>query len=218
MIKIVNLSKNYQNTQVIKSLSLEIETGVQLSLQGSSGSGKSTFLYLLGGIERQTAGSIRVNNLVLENLSDEERASYRNLSVGFIFQFHFLLPSLTCLENILLPAKIAKKNIKNVQNYVTTLAHYVGVHHQLNKYPHELSGGEQQRINLLRAISLKPDLILADEATGNLDSKNSDIVTSLLIELALESKSTLIMVTHEEKIAKRFNHQLKIEDGKLILG
>lgn len=218
MIKIVNLSKNYQNTQVIKSLSLEIETGVQLSLQGSSGSGKSTFLYLLGGIERQTAGSIRVNNLVLENLSDEERASYRNLSVGFIFQFHFLLPSLTCLENILLPAKIAKKNIKNVQNHVTTLAHYVGVHHQLNKYPHELSGGEQQRINLLRAISLKPDLILADEATGNLDSKNSDIVTSLLIELALESKSTLIMVTHEEKIAKRFNHQLKIEDGKLILG
>ncbi len=218
MIKIVNLSKNYQNTQVIKSLSLEIETGVQLSLQGSSGSGKSTFLYLLGGIERQTAGSIRVNNLVLENLSDEERASYRNLSVGFIFQFHFLLPSLTCLENILLPAKIAKKNIKNVQNHVTTLAHYVGVHHQLNKYPHELSGGEQQRINLLRAISLKPDLILADEATGNLDSKNSDIVTSLLIELALESKSTLIMVTHEEKIAKRFTHQLKIEDGKLILG
>lgn len=218
MIKIVNLSKNYQNTQVIKSLSLEIETGVQLSLQGSSGSGKSTFLYLLGGIERQTAGSIRVNNLVLENLSDEERASYRNLSVGFIFQFHFLLPSLTCLENILLPARIAKKNIKNIQNYVTTLAHYVGVHHQLEKYPHELSGGEQQRINLLRAISLKPDLILADEATGNLDSKNSDIVTSLLIELALESKSTLIMVTHEEKIAKRFNHQLKIEDGKLILG
>lgn len=218
MIKIVNLSKSYHNIQVIKSLNLEIESGVQLSLQGSSGSGKSTFLYLLGAIERQTSGSISVNNIVLEKLSDEQRASYRNLSVGFIFQFHFLLPSLTCLENILLPARIAKKDIHSVQQYITSLAQHVGMTDKLQKYPHELSGGEQQRINLLRALSLKPELVLADEATGNLDSKNSEIVTNLLMELASELKSTLIMVTHEEKIAKRFTHQLKIEDGKLVLG
>ena len=163
-----------------------------------------------------SAAWVIIDKKNLHELGDEGLALFRNESVGFVFQFHFLLPSMTCRDNILLPARIGGKNFKQVEEDTSKLATILGVTHCLSKYPFEISGGEQQRINIIRALSLRPKILLCDEPTGNLDSKNSEKVTTLLKNLSADFGATLLVVTHDDKVASHFPRKIVIEDGQII--
>ena len=215
VIDVENLNKSYGKLKVIDDLSFSLESGKQIVIMGASGSGKSTFLYMLGGLEKCNSGKIFVGGKEITKLNDDALAKYRNREIGFVFQFHFLLPTLTCLENILMPARLGKLDTKVVKKYILSLAKRLDVDDCLSKYPYQISGGQQQRINLIRALSLKPKLLLCDEPTGNLDSKNSEIVTDLLLELSREFGTTLVVVTHDDDVAERFNHRMHMVDGIL---
>ncbi len=216
MITTKNVIKKFGDIEVLKGINLSMREGEQCALLGGSGSGKSTLLYLLGGLDKPSSGKILVARKELDILNDEELSEFRNQKIGFVFQFHFLLPSITCLDNIYLPVKISNRPIEEYKELITMLANYLGVEHCLHKYPYQISGGEQQRINIIRALILKPKILLCDEPTGNLDSKNSEKVISLLKELATQFRSTLIVVTHSNKIAAEFERKITIEDGQLI--
>lgn len=216
IIQLRGVIKNYGKTPVLRGIDLDVEPGELLALRGASGSGKSTLLYLLGGLEKASSGQLNVAGHDLQTLSDEELAAYRNRGVGFVFQFHFLLPSLTAIGNILLPARLGGADIGKVEVHVRGLAKQLGVEALLERWPHELSGGEQQRINIIRALSLKPALLLCDEPTGNLDSKNSEKVVQLLRDLSLQQGATMIVVTHDDKVASAFPRKIVIEDGLII--
>ena len=213
-IIINNTSKKFGDFYALKDLNIEINERDKIAIYGSSGSGKSTLLYLLGGLDRPSGGDIYCFGKKISSLSDRELANYRNKDVGFIFQFHFLLGTLSGIENILLPAKInGSHNLNEVKKSVLKYANRLGVLDILHKLPSEMSGGQQQRINILRAISLKPKLLLCDEPTGNLDSTNSTIVIDLLDSIASETGATLLVVTHDKSVASRFDHQIEILDG-----
>ncbi len=212
-IQVQNLKKNFGKVFALNGVSINLEAGEQYAIQGSSGSGKSTLLYLLGGLDRPSEGSIEIDGRDLSKLNDEEMAKFRNSEVGFVFQFHFLLPSMNCMDNILLPAKIGGVSQGNLKSEVENLAERLKVSHCLKKYPFELSGGEQQRVNIIRALSLKPKILLCDEPTGNLDSENSMNVAQILKALALDFGSTLLVVTHDNIVAKEFANQLFMKDG-----
>lgn len=215
-IKCNNVLKNFGRTNILKGINLELEAGQQCSIVGASGSGKSSLLYLLGGLDQVSGGSIHIAGHELSKLNDEQLAKFRNENIGFVFQFHFLLPTMSCLQNIMLPSTIRAKGADGVKNRVLEFAKILGVEKLLNRYPYELSGGEQQRVNLIRALSLKPSLLLCDEPTGNLDSGNSKLVADFLLEYSLKEKTTLIVVTHDNSIASRFERKIKIEDGLII--
>lgn len=216
LVECHDITKSFNDLQVLKGISLNLTHKDRYVIQGASGSGKSTLLYLLGGLDKPDSGKITYEGHDISNYSDEKLAKFRNRNIGFVFQFHFLLPSMTCLQNTLLPAQIAGANKNDVKKFVYELAKIMGVEHTLEKYPYQLSGGEQQRVNIIRSLSLKPSLLLCDEPTGNLDSKNSDIVINLLNDLSSEMNSTLIIVTHDVNVAKRFEHKITIEDGQII--
>lgn len=216
LVQVENVSKKFGNQYALRNLSLTFEEGEQYAILGASGSGKSTLLYLVGGLDQMDGGEIRVGGNTLSTMSDERLANYRNENVGFVFQFHFLLPSVNCLKNILLPAEIGGHKIGPVKAVAEKLAEYLGVAHCLKKYPYQLSGGEQQRINIIRALSLRPKLLLCDEPTGNLDSENSLKVTELLKKLAREFGSTLAVVTHDRSVANHFEKKFVLSDGHLV--
>lgn len=216
IIKIENVTKHYAKSKALNGVTLNLQENEEYLIRGSSGSGKSTLLYLLGGLERPTSGEVIVNHKRLSDLSDDELALYRNRYVGFVFQFHFLLSSMTCLDNILLPSRLGDLYSKEVEERCLQLARVLQVEHCLEKLPYELSGGEQQRINIIRALSLKPKLLLCDEPTGNLDSENSQRVIQLLRTLAKEFHSTLLVVTHDPVISQSFKNQLVMKDGQLL--
>ena len=219
IIKIENVKKFYKQSHALNGVTFTMNEGEEYLIRGASGSGKSTLLYLLGGLDRPTEGRVIVNQKNLVDLSDEELAIYRNRYVGFVFQFHFLLPSMDCLNNLLLPARLAglsNAETLQVKERVLGLANTLGVTHCLEKFPFELSGGEQQRINIIRALSMKPKLLLCDEPTGNLDSENSKKVIQLLRTLSKEFKSTLVIVTHDPVIAESFSNQFLMKDGMLV--
>ncbi len=215
-IQLQQVHKSFSQTHVLRGISLNIKEKEVVAIRGASGSGKSTLFYLLGGLDRPTKGQVFVNGQNLSEMNEEGLAQYRNSYVGFVFQFHFLLPSMTCQENILLPARIGQKDLNKVTLEMKKLAEFLGVTHCLSKSPHEISGGEQQRINIIRALSLRPKLLLCDEPTGNLDSKNSNKVVGLLKDLASEFGATLMVVTHDEKVASQFERKIVIEDGQII--
>ena len=214
-IEVQAVNRHYGQVKAVDSLTTTFESGKQYAIRGSSGSGKSTLLYLIAGLDKPTAGKIIVDEKDLATLTDEALAKYRNRSVGLVFQFHFLLPSMNCLNNILLPAKIGNAKISNVKENCLEMAKALGVEHCLNKFPFEISGGEQQRINIIRALSLKPKYLLCDEPTGNLDSENSQKVVTLLKELSTAFEATLIVVTHDKSVAEHFEHGLLMKDGKV---
>lgn len=216
MIKIENVKKIYKKSHALNGITLSMNEGEEYLIRGASGSGKSTLLYLLGGLDRPTEGKVVVNQKNLVELSDEELALYRNRYVGFVFQFHFLLSSMNCLDNILLPGRLGGIHSEEILNRAKQLAEILNVEHCLDKFPYELSGGEQQRINIIRALSLKPKLLLCDEPTGNLDSENSQKVIQLLRSLAKEFHATLVVVTHDPQIAQSFSNQLLMKDGLLV--
>jgi lipoprotein-releasing system ATP-binding protein len=211
-----DLTKSFSNTKVLKGINLKVEKGEQYVIKGASGSGKSTLLYLLGGLDRPDSGVISVNGESLNNYSDEQLAQYRNEKIGFVFQFHFLLSSMNCLDNILLPASLSKKyTVESVRPFIMDVADLLGVTDCLEKMPYELSGGQQQRINLIRAVSLKPDYLLCDEPTGSLDSVNTEIVCDFLFKLSQSLKITLLTVTHDRNVASQFPYHCEMKDGVL---
>lgn len=214
-VVIENVYKKFGEHFALKNLSLEFSEKKQYAILGASGSGKSTLLYLIGGLDRPSKGQVLIGDKEINQFSDQELAIYRNKFVGFVFQFHFLLPSTNCLKNILLPAQIGGHKIAPVKKRVLELCDYLGVTHCLKKYPYQLSGGEQQRVNIIRALSLKPKLLLCDEPTGNLDSENSMKVTQLLKSLAEEFGSTLAVVTHDMNVAGQFQEKFALKDGSL---
>lgn len=216
MITLTNVEKSFGKTKVLRGLNLQVQDRELAAIRGASGSGKSTLLYLLGGLDVPTSGKVVINGKNLAAMNDEELASFRNSSVGFVFQFHFLLPSMTCRDNILLPSRIGGKQNPKIEKDVEELAKTLGVTHCLEKYPFEISGGEQQRVNIIRALSLRPKILLCDEPTGNLDSKNTEKVATLLKSLAQDFGATLLVVTHDDKVASFFPRKIVIEDGQII--
>lgn len=215
-IRLEHVEKSFGKTKVLRGLNFEIGNQELVAIRGASGSGKSTLLYLLGGLDRPSVGKVMIDGKNLGSLNDEELAAFRNSTVGFVFQFHFLLPSMSCKENILLPARIGGHDLSRVEKDAMRLAEILGVTHCLSKYPYEISGGEQQRINIIRALSLRPKILLCDEPTGNLDSKNSEKVATLLKNLAAEFGAILLVVTHDDKVASFFPRKIVIEDGQII--
>ena len=165
-IRLEKVEKNFGKTKVLRGISFHIQDRELVAIRGASGSGKSTLLYLLGGLDTPTSGTVIIDNQNLSAKSDEELAQFRNASVGFVFQFHFLLPSMTCRDNILLPGRIGGRDLAETEKNTKKLADILGVTHCLEKYPFEISGGEQQRINIIRALSLRPKILLCDEPTG----------------------------------------------------
>ena len=216
LIDLNSVYKSYGQTEVLKDINLQVKAGEDLVIQGASGSGKSTLLYILGTLEQPDKGLVKIDGNDIATLHDEKSAKLRNSLIGFVFQFHFLLPSMNCLQNIYLPGKIAGISPKSIKDRVHEYADALNVSHCLEKYPFEISGGEQQRINIIRAISLNPKLILCDEPTGNLDSKNTNIVINMLKNLSQKIDSTLIIVTHDDQVARSFERKITIEDGQII--
>ncbi len=215
LVRIENVHKSFGKAKALSGISLSLDVNQKYVIQGASGSGKSTLLYLLGGLDRPSEGSIFIENKNLSDYDDESLALFRNIYVGFVFQFHFLLSSMTCKDNILLPFKINGNSGKGSEQSLYPLAERLGVTHCLSRYPYELSGGEQQRVSILRAVSMRPKLLLCDEPTGSLDSSNTKLVMELLSELSSEFASTLVVVTHDDKVANHFDKGFCIADGKL---
>ncbi len=216
LIQLTKVEKTFGKTKVLRGLNFSIEEHELVAIRGASGSGKSTLLYLLGGLDQPTSGQVIIDGKNLSDMGDEELALFRNATVGFVFQFHFLLPSMTCRDNILLPARIGGKDLKAIEKNCQVLADHLGVTHCLDKFPFEISGGEQQRINIIRALSLRPKILLCDEPTGNLDSVNTEKVATLLKNLAHDYGTTLLVVTHDDRVAAHFPRKIVIEDGQII--
>ncbi len=215
MIKAKNIHFSYGNLQVLKGLDLEIEKGEFVSIVGASGSGKTTLLQLLGTLEKSDSGDIVVEGKSVQQLSEKELAIFRNQKIGFVFQFHNLLAEFSSLENVCLPAFIAGKNKKSAEKYATELLKMLRLDNRLHHKPNELSGGEQQRVAVARALINRPAVILADEPSGNLDSKNAAELHELLVKLNKEKGQTIVAVTHNAALANIANRKVEIIDGKL---
>ena len=215
MIKAKNIHFSYGNLQVLKGLDLEIEKGEFVSIVGASGSGKTTFLQLLGTLEKSDSGEISVDGKSVHQLSEKELAIFRNQKIGFVFQFHNLLSEFSALENVCLPAFIAGKNQKDAEKDANELLKMLGLQNRLHHKPNKLSGGEQQRVALARALINRPAVILADEPSGNLDSKNAEELHQLLVKLNKEKGQTIVVVTHNAALANIANRKVEIIDGKL---
>ena len=216
MIKAKKINFSYGNLKVLKELDLQIEKGEFVSVVGASGSGKTTLLQVLGTLDKTESGIIEIDDKNIQSLSEKQLAIFRNQKIGFIFQFHNLLAEFTALENACLPAFIAKESKKEVEKKATELLTYLGLQNRLNHLPNELSGGEQQRVAVARALINSPSILLADEPSGNLDSKNANDLHDLLLKLNQEKEQTIVVVTHNNKLANMANRKLEMLDGKLI--
>ena len=208
--------KNYGPVQVLKGVSLELEKGELVSIVGASGAGKSTLLYIVSSLEKADKGEVLFDGNNITQLSNKQLANYRNHSIGFVFQFHHLLPEFTALENVSIPGWIAKNSKKQVQTRALELLDFMGLADKAAKKPHSLSGGEQQRVAVARALLNNPALIFADEPTGNLDSENAAALHELFIRLRNEMNQSFLIVTHNELLAKMSNRTLHMKDGQFI--
>jgi putative ABC transport system ATP-binding protein len=218
ILKINDLEKTYisgsKQLTVISNISFEVEKGSVFSIVGPSGSGKTTLLGLCAGLDYPTSGSIELCGTSLEDLNEDERAALRNKNVGFIFQNFQLLPTLTALENVIVPLEL--QGDKNAAKFGKELLTKVGLGDRMHHYPTQLSGGEQQRVALARAFSNRPDILFADEPTGNLDSATGEKVIQLLFELNKEAGTTLVIITHDLDLANRTQQILRLKGGKVI--
>jgi lipoprotein-releasing system ATP-binding protein len=213
------LTKTYQDGErrvpVLKGVDLTVEPGQLVAVVGPSGSGKSTLLHLLGALDRPDAGTVEIDGRPLAGLSGGQLASFRNRTIGFVFQFHQLLPDFTALENVMLPGRIAGLPPREVLARARRLLDEVGLAERLDHFPSELSGGERQRVALCRALVLAPPLLLADEPTGNLDPASGDQVFGLLLEMQARHRTTTVLVTHNPAIAQRCGTVQRLEGGLL---
>jgi len=219
LIKAENIVKNYisgtETLHILKGVSLEIEKGMSAAISGQSGSGKSTFLNILGGLDKTDEGRVFIGGDEITSLSEKELSVYRSKRVGFIFQFHYLLKDFTAIENIMLPAYIAGIKKKDAVEMAKSLLADVRLEDRGGHFPSQLSGGERQRLAVARSMINDPDVILADEPTGNLDPYNSDIVAELLYSSAQKRGKTLIVVTHDSKVAEKASLRFTLVNGQL---
>ena len=216
MLKLSNIHFSYGETKVLKGIDLDVKKGEIVSIVGSSGAGKTTLLHILGSLEKVETGDYSINDKSIVDLSTNELSKFRNLEVGFIFQFHNLLPEFSAFENICLPGYISNENKVNIEKRALELLEILGISDKKNNKPNELSGGEQQRVAIARALINSPSIVLADEPSGNLDSKNANNLHNLILKLNKELKQTFIIVTHNKELAAMTDRSLKMVDGKFI--
>ena len=218
MLKVENLKRYYKTNDVevraLDGVSFDVETGEFISIIGASGSGKSTLLHLLGGLDYPTSGKVLIDDTDIYALKDDERTIFRRRNIGFVFQAYNLLPMLNVYENIIIPFGLDGDKVD--KKYVDSVIDILEISDQKYKMPNELSGGQQQRVAIARALVTKPSLILADEPTGNLDSKSSSQVVYLLKKINKELGNTILMITHDDAVAQAAEKTLRIEDGKLV--
>lgn len=218
MLEVINLTKSYQSggrpLTVLHEVSFKLEAGDSFSIVGPSGSGKTTLLGLCAGLDRASSGSVVLNGIALDNLSEDERAAVRNAHVGFVFQNFQLIPTLTALENVMVPLELRGES--GAESRAKALLDRVGLGDRAGHYPVQLSGGEQQRVALARAFANQPKILFADEPTGNLDEDTSGLVEELLFEMNKEMGTTLVLVTHNLELAAKTNHILRLRGGKAV--
>ncbi len=217
IIEIRNLEKTYKTQSetltILKDLNFDVERGKKITIVGQSGSGKSTFLNILGGLDTASSGSVKVDEFEITSLDEDSLTKYRSQFLGLIFQFHYLLKDFTALENVFLPAIMAGESKKIASEKALALLNDVGLYSRVNHLPSELSGGERQRVAVARALMNDPELILADEPTGNLDPANASMIGDLLFSMAEKYKKTLILVTHDMSLAKNGDFCYSIKNG-----
>ena len=213
MIKAKNIHKSYAQVRVLKGVDLDISKGEIVSIVGASGSGKSTLLQILGTIEKADQGSVEIENVALSKLNDKKLSHFRNRKIGFVFQFHHLLPEFNALENVCIPAFIAGRSQKDAEKEAMRLLKMMGIAERATHKPSELSGGEQQRVAIARALINNPAVILADEPSGNLDSESSASLHKLFFTLRKELGQTFVIVTHNRELAAMADRKLMIRDG-----
>jgi len=216
MLTARNLHKTYGSLEVLKGVDVDIKEGEIVSIVGSSGAGKSTLLHILGTLDRADKGEINLNGVEVNALSPKKLASFRNNSIGFVFQFHHLLPEFTAIENVCIPGWIAGKKKKEVEERAASLLKQLGLGARLQNKPQALSGGEQQRVAVARALINQPKILFADEPTGNLDSVNAKELHQLFFDLRKEFNQTFLIVTHNEELAQMSDRLLHMKDGKII--
>ena len=216
MISGKNIHKRYGSVEVLKGVDMEIEKGEVVSIVGPSGSGKSTLLHILGTLDKADAGIVNMNNIAINSLNGKKLAAFRNEHIGFVFQFHHLLPEFTALENVCIPGWLAGRKKTEVRTEAEKLLSMLGLSHRMENKPNQLSGGEQQRVAVARALINKPDIVMADEPTGNLDSVNAKELHQLFFDLRDKFNQTFLIVTHNEELAQLSDRILHMKDGKIV--
>lgn len=220
IIRVVDLHKSYYDGEaelpVLQGINLDIYMSELLAIIGSSGVGKSTLLHLIGTLDRPTTGSVLYDEHDIFTLPDTELARFRNKEIGFVFQFHHLLPEFTALENVAMGALITTSNDKQVYEEAEALLDYVGLSERLSHFPSQLSGGERQRVAIARSLINKPKVVLADEPTGNLDRRSSEAVLELLWDLNSKSGQTFVIVTHNQELTQQVDRVVQLVDGKIV--
>lgn len=216
MIKASGISKSYGKLQVLKGVDIEIQKGEVVSIVGASGAGKSTLLQIIGTLDYADGGSLGMAGKDLRKMNTNQLAAFRNEHIGFIFQFHNLLPEFTALENVCIPAFIAKKSKQEAEQRATELLDFLGLKDRIHHKPNQLSGGEQQRVAVARALVNSPDVVLADEPSGNLDSQNARDLHNLFFSLREKFNQTFVIVTHNEELAKMADRMLVMRDGRIV--
>lgn len=215
MLKASNIHKSYGKLLILKGIDLEIKTGEVVSVTGASGAGKSTLLHIIGTLDKPGSGNVEINGIDVNRLGEKKLSAFRNRHIGFVFQFHHLLPEFTALENICMPAYIAGVAPAAAEKQARQLLGMLDLENRAGHKPSELSGGEQQRVAVARALMNKPALILADEPSGNLDSKNSKELHQLFFDLRKELGQTFVIVTHNAELAAMADRKLVMKDGKI---
>jgi len=215
MIKASNINKSYGQLHVLKGVDLHVETGEIVSIIGKSGAGKTTLLHILGTLDSPDNGDLSIADETVNGFNSKELAAFRNKKIGFVFQFHHLLPEFTALENVCMPGFIAKREQAEVEAKAKELLTYLGLKDRITHKPNQMSGGEQQRVAIARALINNPAVVFADEPTGNLDSGTSDELHQLLFQLRKDFNQTFVIVTHNDELAKMSDRILEMEDGKI---
>lgn len=216
MITCSNIKKAYQQLQVLKGVDLSIKEAEIVSIVGASGAGKSTLLHILGTLDRADSGDLMISNTAISQLSDKKLAEFRNKNIGFVFQFHHLLPEFTALENVCIPSFIAKNSKREAEQKAKELLILLGLEQRMEHKPSQLSGGEQQRVAVARALINSPAVIFADEPSGNLDSNNAKDLHQLFFTLRDQFKQTFVIVTHNEDLANMADRKLVMKDGMIV--
>jgi len=216
MIKGTGIHKRYGTVEVLKGVDLAVQKGEIVSIVGPSGSGKSTLLHILGTLDRADAGTVTMHDTDVHRLSSKKKAAFRNRHIGFVFQFHHLLPEFTALENVCIPGWLAKRKKNEVKKEAENLLGLLGLSARLENKPNQLSGGEQQRVAVARALINKPDIVFADEPTGNLDTANARELHQLFFDLRQQFGQTFLIVTHNEELARLSDRMLHMKDGKIV--
>ena len=216
MIEVRDIHKYYGDLQVLKGIDLKIKPSEVVSITGASGAGKTTLLQILGTLDKPDRGQLFIDGQEVFTLKEQKLANFRNKNIGFVFQFHHLLPEFSCFENVCIPAYIGKRQVKEVEARAKELLDYLNMGHRMNHKPSELSGGEQQRVAIARALINNPKIVFADEPSGNLDKENTEEIHKLFFQLRNDLGHTFVIVTHDEYLARLCDRTIHLEDGRIV--